>query len=316
MKPETPNGTQRSHCSERMLCVTAGLCLLALVSCRKEPSASGSSVTAPPSPPDVSGCTRLEIRFLPSTLEWVFIPRDNLLLFSAEELERIKSFDRSVVQRAELIRKLARAMSHADYVDASGPALGGGGGIRVVCYADHEALTSLTFIGAGFIRVEDAGCFWVPPDSPLRRFYDVFTPELMPFVLREECAFDLVGIYHKIFRKPGADFKLFPPSDQWCEAVLDAFRKGGSQDEKVIHYLQCPSAGEGKSHYAMNPNCRSDSPSDMVLLFEAGPGWNQHGGAGLFSFENHDPRGGNVLLKNGTVKFIRTEEELQQLRWK
>jgi len=50
----------------------------------------------------------------------------------------------------------------------------------------------------------------------------------------------------------------------------------------------------------------------------------------LFTFDNHDPKGGcprlrggklvpaeaGILLNDGTVKFIRTEEELQQLRWK
>ncbi len=30
----------------------------------------------------------------------------------------------------------------------------------------------------------------------------------------------------------------------------------------------------------------------------------------------HNPKGGLVLLNDGTVKFIRTEEELKQLRWK
>jgi hypothetical protein len=36
----------------------------------------------------------------------------------------------------------------------------------------------------------------------------------------------------------------------------------------------------------------------------------------LFTFDNHEPRGGCVLLNNGTVKFIRTKEELEKLRWK
>jgi hypothetical protein len=35
----------------------------------------------------------------------------------------------------------------------------------------------------------------------------------------------------------------------------------------------------------------------------------------LFVFDNHDPKGGLVFLNDGTVKFIRTEEELKQLRW-
>ena len=65
----------------------------------------------------------------------------------------------------------------------------------------------------------------------------------------------------------------------------------------------------------MNPNCRPDSSGDAVLLFETKAGWNQHGGAELFAFDNHDPKGGCVLLNDGTVKFIRTEEELGALRW-
>jgi hypothetical protein len=83
--------------------------------------------------------------------------------------------------------------------------------------------------------------------------------------------------------------------------------------------------------YAMNPNCEPNSPGDMVLLFETRAGWNQHGRPELFTFDNHEPKGnapiglpspqrssggGCVLLNNGTVKFIRTEEELQKLRWK
>ena len=66
----------------------------------------------------------------------------------------------------------------------------------------------------------------------------------------------------------------------------------------------------------MNPNCKPDSPADMILLFETKDGWNQHGGPELFTFNNHDPKGGCVLLNDDTVKFIRTEEELHQLRWK
>jgi hypothetical protein len=88
------------------------------------------------------------------------------------------------------------------------------------------------------------------------------------------------------------------------------------RDEEMMERFKCPAAGEGKSHYAMNPNCKRESPSDTVLLFETKAGWNQHGGPELFTFDNHELRGGCVLLKDATVKFISNEEELQQLRWK
>ena len=66
----------------------------------------------------------------------------------------------------------------------------------------------------------------------------------------------------------------------------------------------------------MNPNCKPASPGNVVLLFETKTGWNQHGGPELFTFDNHDPKGGCVLLNDGTVKFIRTKKELHALRWK
>ena len=66
----------------------------------------------------------------------------------------------------------------------------------------------------------------------------------------------------------------------------------------------------------MNADCTPESAADTVLLFETKAGWNQHGGPELFTFDNHDPKGGCVLLNDGTVKFIRTQKELKQLRWK
>ncbi|MHC4464797.1 MAG: hypothetical protein ACYS30_25715 [Planctomycetota bacterium] len=43
---------------------------------------------------------------------------------------------------------------------------------------------------------------------------------------------------------------------------------------------------------------------------------NQHNRPELFTFDNHGPKSGCVLLNDGTVTFIPTTEELQQLRWK
>jgi hypothetical protein len=87
-------------------------------------------------------------------------------------------------------------------------------------------------------------------------------------------------------------------------------------DRFVTKPFKCPSTGEGKCHYGMNSDCTYDSPGDLVLLFEARAGWNQHGGPELFAFDNHDPRGGCVLLNDGTVRFVRTPAELRELRWK
>jgi len=68
--------------------------------------------------------------------------------------------------------------------------------------------------------------------------------------------------------------------------------------------------------FVVNPNCKPKSPPDTVLLFESKVGWNQHGGPELFTFDNHNPKGGCVLFNDGSVRFIRTKEELKKLRWK
>lgn len=73
---------------------------------------------------------------------------------------------------------------------------------------------------------------------------------------------------------------------------------------------------QGACEYAMNPDCGPDSPADTVLLFETHAGWNRHGGPELFTTENYNPPGGLVLFNDGTVKFVRSQEELKQFRWK
>jgi hypothetical protein len=108
--------------------------------------------------------------------------------------------------------------------------------------------------------------------------------------------------------------KAYP--SKWCGAIVDDKRADVIPTEYKMEYFKCPAAGQGKCDYAMNPGCKPNSPPDMVLLFEAKAGWNQRGGPELFTFDNHDPGGGLVLLNDGTVKFIRTDEELKQLRLK
>jgi hypothetical protein len=113
---------------------------------------------------------------------------------------------------------------------------------------------------------------------------------------------------------------VYPAQQRWCDDMEWAFvgpriRSLRHEADLKMNLHVCPSVDEGMSTYAMNPSCRYDSALDTVLLFEIKAGWNQHGGPELFTFDNHDPKGGCVLLNDGTVKFIRTKEELQQLRW-
>jgi hypothetical protein len=155
------------------------------------------------------------------------------------------------------------------------------------------------------------------------------TPLIPSIELRLQCASNLKNQWYRFrfhnmleaIRQDDLSIrnkKVYPIPNKWCDAVLMEYPGlGGIVTGKLNPKPHiCPSAGEGKNHYAMNPNCKTDSPDDMVLLFETKAGWNQHGGSELFTFDNHKPKGGCVLLNDGTIKFIRTEEELNQLRWK
>ena len=193
--------------------------------------------------------------------------------------------------------------------------------INVICYRNCERLTSFTVFGQS-IRTDKENNWFDYGGSPLGSCR-THAPQLFPFVLRLECARNLGGLFINLSNYSDREVS-YPEPSKWLDSLIEYFKiliihEGKVIDksmEHVIRHLKCPSASEGSCHYAMNPNCKPDSPTDMVLLFETKAGWNQHGGPELFTFDNHDPRGGCVLLNDGTVKFIRTPEELHSLRWK
>jgi hypothetical protein len=140
------------------------------------------------------------------------------------------------------------------------------------------------------------------------------TPPIQPFQRRLDCADNLRNLWSLLQFLYGNARRY--PASSWCTAIVRNKRADDIPTEYRMKYFRCPGAHEGRCHYAMNASCRPTSPADMVLLFETKPSWNQRGGRESFTFDNHDSKGGLVLLNDGTVKFVRTEEELKQLRWK
>jgi hypothetical protein len=228
-----------------------------------------------------------------------------------------------IVDRGESIEAIARKLGRATYMDLS-TGIPGVKGIphvapvaEVTCYRGEQMTTSFTIREFGCIETTDGQWFDLK-DTGLN--FSEFTPGVQPFISHLRCASNIrevAGVWAPyIPLSPVA----YPAADGWCDITLNQrLRRYGASPEFTRHaegLFQCPGAGEGKCHYAMNPNCQRDSQPDTVLLFETKAGWNQHGGPELFTFDNHEPRGGCVLLNDGTVKFIRSEEELRQLRWK
>lgn len=262
-----------------------------------------------PSPPDLSLCTRVNIKYYPSTLDIVCRRPAERNLLSPEEIKYLQSLETITTDDEDGIRALAHDVDLGSY-------MGTGGAISAqpiacfVCYDNSERLTSFTLFGPS-ISTEEGHWFVYDKGWPSLR---ILTSQIQPFHLRMDCARNL-RILHSNFSKYFLDKKTWPSPTEWCDAIVQNYRPKRSRELHISRCFKCPNVPGGKCHYAVNPRCRPSSPPDTVLLFETKAGWNQHGGPELFSFVNHDPKGGCVLLNDGTVKFIRTKEELQQLRW-
>jgi len=296
--------------------------LLLLSSCARGPDSA---------PPDLTSCTGLEIRWPRGVAEF-FLPDGAIRqgILDPDEKEYIQSLEPYRVTDAQRIRALADVVAQGTYVGRIHGSPSYSTPVHITCYRGNTRLTSFTIYG-DVIAVADGGEFQYPPERLDERIVEE-PVELRPFEYRYQCARNLevlkgaAGLFSK-------RAKEFPAPNKWSDAVLKAL--------KAEKWFICPAVqtGNGKGHsqrttevtnvdgarqearllestYAMNPDCGPGSPPDTVLLFETKTGWNQHGGPELFTFDNHDPKGGLVLLKDGTVKFIRTEEELKQLRWK
>lgn len=289
-------------------------------------------------PPDLSGCTRIEIRYDPSALDY-FLPgaRHTNILNQAEKTY-LESFETFVVNDGERIKAFAHDLSLGTYNGRARGSLFYRPAVYVTCYRNKKHLVSFGVFGRTVIT-EYKGMFKYPIGLPNVEIIE--PPEMQPFKLRHDCAWNMGKLYTAgpLHRRKVSSY---PEPNRWGDAIvqfcrnqydiMDGVRTRRRNERWISETLVCPSAHEQVSnepnspenldplllecHYAMNPNCKPNSQPDMVLLFETKAGWNQHGGHELFTFDNHGPKGGYVLLNDGTVKFIRTKEELQQLRWK
>ena len=293
------------------------------------------------SPPDLSECTHLEIQCPWSAMRYFFLGLDDI--FNAEEREYIRSCNTWIVKERDVIKAFAEDVSQGIFLrwkqTETSP------GLKIICYSGDKRITSLEILHE-WVTVDNVKVFRCPRGLPDRTILEPL--EIRRLKPRLWCALS-IRQHHVLLGNPDDSY---PAPSRWCDSIVENLRqqymsRGGSprkrshSDSQIAMKFRCLVASERagadvnelrdevddaklidetvrswESDYAMNPNCKSDSPGDMVLLFEAKAGWNQYGGPELFTFVNHDPKGGCVLLNDQTVKFVRTKEELQQLRWK
>ena len=310
--------------------MVVGLCILLLtcqISCREtrsEPEpATQSATSAVPLPPDLSGCERIQIRLAPSTVDFVCISPPYRTLLNPEEISYLEAAAPFIVDDPEVIRTFAKDISSSTY---ERPVRGTSGvqyRILFTCYERSGREISFETIG----NIPEVGNIIEADGHEFQNHgiqWRTLVPQIWPFQLRVKCAFNLydlnAGLRYYLDDKKSylPAIERYPPAIEWYDAMVHSYQVEGYTVDvaRLGKAITCPDASHGRYHYAMNPDCDPNSPPDTVLLFEARPGRNQHGGPELFTFDNHDPKGGCILLNDGTVKFIRTKEELQQLRWK
>jgi hypothetical protein len=119
-----------------------------------------------------------------------------------------------------------------------------------------------------------------------------------------------LGIAMHIYSQKYKD-KKYPTPDNWCDLLIQNDYVVEKQFRCAVMWtenkqVRCP--------FAMNPNCKPNSPPDTVLLFEANDGWNQFGGLELLNFEQCAGEGCNILFNDGTVRSIKPED-VNGLNW-
>jgi hypothetical protein len=254
-------------------------------------------------------CTRMEIQFQPSMLDYFFPYADEQSLLTSKETDYLRSHNKVALNDTELlpaIRGQIREGSPSSIVVE-------GTAAQVECYLSDQRTQSLTIYGDEDVEsCLTGGRFRCYGGIPSLR---TAVPLISRLDVRRDCATNLTNLWYR-FRlyerirnpsvaDPAGRKPAYPTPATWCDDIMSAYRSAID-----------PHVKEGECGYAMNPGCASGSPPDTVLLFEAKADWNQHGGPELFTFDNHDPKGGLVLLNDGTVRFIRTKKQLKQLRWK
>jgi hypothetical protein len=274
--------------------------LLGLWGCQNEPERQK------PSPPDLSGCTRIEILYFPWRLEHFL--GVSLYSFGQEELDYLETIKVVVVVDEQTIKDFAHDVGQSIYIAPNMPRIAN----KIPtfnCFRDGEQIVKFHMI-SDLIETSEGCAFRFKSE---RTDWRKVIPPVWAMEMRVSCR-DKIR-YIRLFIKHLNDDGTYPEPDTWCDGIRKSLVAMNRPTDEITKVFKCLGAQKGDCSYAINPNCKPDSPQDTVLVFEARAGWNQHGGPELFSFDNHDPKGGFVILNDGTVKVIGTEEELKQLRW-
>jgi hypothetical protein len=115
----------------------------------------------------------------------------------------------------------------------------------------------------------------------------------------------------------------FPEVSKWGDSIISERKKW---PEITKDTFRCPDLKEGLSGYTINKNLEGKKwnqiDPNMVIVFEAVPGWNQNGGQELIRFNKHSfppaLKKVNVIIRGPNEPQLITinKSEIKNLNWK
>lgn len=179
-------------------------------------------------PPDLRNCTRIEIQYQPSILEYFFpyVGQQNLL--SPAEKQDLQSLRTIVIDDPERLKALAYDVKKG--VPTTG-IVRQRSAAHVVCYRDDKHLTS--FFIYNDESIVTGGWSRFTRDEPLQSLR-MLTPQIKRFELRIQCAANLRNLRNRFrlhFKAEKMHLKdssgkseiVYPAPTEWCDAMVQAY---------------------------------------------------------------------------------------------
>jgi hypothetical protein len=143
--------------------------------------------------PDILFCTRVEVQFQPSMLEYFFPYVGQQSLLNSIEKQSLQSIKTIVVEDSQVLMDFVNGINKGIF--AWGSVVREITAAHVTCYREDERLISFPIYDDDSVVTDDRDRFWYPEGSPGLRF---LTPEIRPFELRVQCAANLRNLWHRL----------------------------------------------------------------------------------------------------------------------
>ena len=144
-------------------------------------------------PPNLTTCTRVEIQYEPSMLEYFYPYQSQHSLLSREEIENLRSEKTIVVKESEMINDFTNELKQAK--QGTGGIVSEKSKANVFCYRDGRRLTSFIVYDNSSIETrQKQRTEYFNGLAGIR----ILTPQIQPFELRMHCAANLKNLWYRL----------------------------------------------------------------------------------------------------------------------